>query len=223
MIRIHDRCVYNTPFSDEAESSMTDRGVTTADRILALVNLACIALIAAPIAALDPTTFGGRGDFAPRQMSACVMDKDGYLRGELYGALRKSLAWQGATMLCDGMPRPEGNGIRLVFAEQTDPELPGLVIVIGLAEAIPGAPTEELMANVTVVDQRNQQFYSTQEEPRCWVRFDDQLRLRGTTTETWRLDGTLYCASALAALTGTGSLTLGDVEFSGILKPAVTP
>jgi len=44
--------------------------------------------------------------------------------------------------------------------------------------------------------------------------------LSGTAEETWRLDGRLYCASALAALTGPGSVTLDELEYSGIMKPA---
>jgi hypothetical protein len=150
------------------------------------------------------------------------MDQDGYLRGRLYGSLEESLDWQGSDMLCDGMPRPEGQGIRLVFGEQESADQAGLVIVIGLADAVLGEAGGELEANVTVVDQINGQFYSTQAEPRCWVRLTNQLRLKGTSTETWRLDGELYCASALAALTGPGSLTLGDITFSGIMKPAVS-
>lgn len=202
---------------------MTIPGSSTSLGPLTVLNLACIAVMGWLIVSIDPTRMTGPGDFAPRQMSPCVMDEDGYLRGQLYGSLEKTLDWRGATMLCDGMARPEGQGIRLVFAEQANPDQPGLVIVIGLADAVLGDPQQELEANVTVVDQQSGQFYSTQEEPRCWTQLSNQLRLRGTSTETWRLDGKLYCASALAALTGTGSLTLGDIAFSGIMKPAATP
>ncbi len=201
---------------------MTTPGSSPTHGLLVLARLACIAVIGGLIGSIDPASLAGPGDFIPRLISPCVMDQGGYLRGQLYGSLEKSLDWQGATMRCDGMLRPEGRGIRLVFAEQTNPDRPGLVIVIGLADAVLGDPEQELEANVTVVDQYTAQFYSTQEEPRCWARLINQLRLRGTSTETWRLDGELYCASALAALTGTGSITLGDITFSGIMKPAVT-
>jgi hypothetical protein len=201
---------------------MTIPGSSALHGLLAVLNIACIAVIGWLIVSIDPARLAGPGDFAPRLMSPCVMDQDGYLRGQLYGSVEKTLDWQGAAMLCDGMPRPEGLGIRLVFAEQTNPDQPGLVIVIGLADAVLGDPEQELEANVTVVDQHSGQFYSTQSEPRCWTRLINQLRLRGTSTETWRLDGELYCASALAALAGTGSVTLGDITFSGIMKPAVT-
>ena len=191
--------------------------------LLRVLNLFCIAIIGWLILDIEPGKFAATNDFAPRVMTPCVMDKDGYMRGRLYGSIEKALDWRGAAMLCDGMLRPEGEGIRLVFAEQTNPEQPGLVFVIGLADAVLGDSSKELEANVTVIDQNSGQFYSTQDEPRCWTRFSQQQQLRGTSSETWRLDGELYCASALAALTGAGSVTLADITFSGIMKPAVTP
>jgi hypothetical protein len=215
-----NKYVYNTPFGSEAEIEMTDSGSKALRVLLALLNLLCIAVIGAIILNIDPDKLSSNNDFVPRTMSTCVMDQDGYLHGELYGSLETTLDWQGATMLCDGMARPEGRGIRLVFAEQVDPEIPGLIIVIGLADAVLGEPKSELTANVTLLDQRARRIYSTQEEARCWVQLINQLQLHGTTTETWRLDGELYCASALAALTGTGSVTLDDFVFSGIMKPA---
>ena len=162
----------------------------------------------------------GGGLLSSRQLTPCVMDQDGYLRGELYGEVRKTLDWRGENMLCDGMPRPEGRGIRLVFSEQTDPDVPGLVMVIGIADAVLGGPEQELEANVTIIDQVSGKFYSTQAQPRCWTRMTTQLRLTGTIEESWRLDGNLYCASALAALAGPGSVTLDDIEYSSMMKPA---
>ena len=95
-----------------------------------------------------------------------------------------------------------------------------LVLVIGIADAQLGAPEQELEANVTIIDQVSGKFYSTQEQPRCWTRLTTQLRLTGTIEESWRLDGRLYCASALAALAGPGSVTLDEIEYSSLMKPA---
>jgi hypothetical protein len=191
-----------------------------ANLFVRLLCLGCIAAIAWMTFNLAPAEQPERNWLAPREQSPCVMDQDGYVRGQLYGAVQIKLDWRGDSMLCDGMKRPAGQGIRLMFSQSPDPELPGLVIVIGVADAELGAPEQELEANVTLIDQVNGRFYSTQEQPRCWTRLTRQLRLTGTNEETWRLDGKLYCASALAALTGTGSVTLGDIEYSGLLKPA---
>jgi len=117
------------------------------------------------------------------------------------------------------MNRPDGQGYRLVFHEQVTPDLPGLMFVIGLADAELGVTGKEIQANVTIIDQVNGTFFSTQEQPRCWSTLTDQQLLRGTVEETWRINGELYCAGALAALMGPGSVTLADVRFSGIVKP----
>jgi hypothetical protein len=191
------------------------------DALILALNLSCIAAIGWLLTSLSAEPGAEANVFAPRQMSPCVMDQDGYMRGQLYGAVQQQLDWQGDTMLCDGMPRPEGRGIRLVFSQSIDPNVPGLMMVIGVAGAVLGAPEEELEANVTIIDQTSGKFYSTQKQPRCWTRLTSQLRLTGTVDELWRLDGSLYCASALAALVGPGSVTLGDIEYSGIMKPTL--
>lgn len=152
---------------------------------------------------------------APREMNACVMDRGGFLRGELYGAVRETIDWQGETMACDGMPRPEGNGIRLAFREHADPQNQGLMFVIGIADAVPGNDTIERTANVTLNDQPGGRFFGTQGEQSCWVTLTEQVELTGTVEEVWRFDGLLYCATALPAATGSGSVTLGELEFSG--------
>jgi hypothetical protein len=202
------------------ESEATDtNSITLLDQLFAVLCLGCVAATGWFTFTLQPA-LDNNNLLASRQMSPCVMDQDGYLKGDLYGALRKTLDWHGESMLCDGMDRPEGQGIRLVFSEHIDPDNPGLVLVIGIADARLGAPEQELEANVTIIDQVSGKFYSTQKQPRCWTRLTTQLRLTGTIEESWRLDGRLYCASALAALTGPGSVTLDEIEYSSLMKPA---
>ncbi len=202
------------------ESEATDtNSITLLDQLFAVLCLGCVAATGWFTFMLQPA-LDNNNLLASRQMSPCVMDQDGYLKGDLYGALRKTLDWQGESMLCDGMDRPEGQGIRLVFSEHIDPDNPGLVLVIGIADARLGAPEQELEANVTIIDQVSGKFYSTQEQPRCWTRLTTQLRLTGTIEESWRLDGHLYCAGALAALAGPGSVTLDKIEYSSLMKPA---
>jgi len=184
-------------------------------------SIGCVSLLAwwafsTPV----PNTDIVRG-FAPRPLVPCVMDADGYLRGQLYGQIQTELNWRGDEMRCDGMYRPDSRGIRLVFDEHLDEELPGLLIVIGIKDAVLGEPVVELPANITIIDQANGQFFSTRDQPRCWTTFSEQLELTGTTEEIWRINGQIYCANALAALAGPGAVTLGDIEFSGLFKPGM--
>lgn len=205
---------------EPSTSELQNAGATTGKNILTAVNLACIGALGWLALSLDPQIAVEDEWLAPREMSACVMDQDGYLRGRIFGALQTRLDWRGESMLCDGMTRPQGQGIRLVFSGPQGAGEAGLVIVMGLAEAELGIDKGELAANVTVIDQATGMFYSTQSEPRCWTQITSQLPLSGTVEESWRLDGRLYCASALAALTGPESITLDEIEYSGIMKPA---
>jgi hypothetical protein len=190
------------------------------DSILSLLGLGCIAAMAYFLASQNPGPGDSAAAFMPRLVKPCMMDVPGFVRGKLYGDVEQALDWSGKSMLCDGMDRPEGQGIRLVFDENADPDKAGLIIVMGVADAVLGAPAEELVANVTIIDQRNGAFYSTRSQPRCWTRIENQIRLTGTVRETWRVGGKLYCAGALPALTGRGSITLGDIEYSGIMQPS---
>lgn len=182
-----------------------------------IAGLSCVALLA--WWALNPPITMDSG-FAPRTVSRCVMDSEGYLRGKLFGQIQRELGWAGANMRCDGMFRPEGNGIRLVFDEHIDPDKPGLVIVMGIADAVIGEPAKELPVNITIIDQSQGLFFSTPDKPRCWTSFDEQLQLTGTVEEMWRINGHLYCAGALPAITGAGAVTLGEIKYSGMFKPA---
>jgi hypothetical protein len=205
---------------EPATSDLQATAQTAGEQLLRALNLACVAILAWLAVSLEPASDSASNWLAPREMSACVMDQDGYVRGQLYGAVQTSLDWSGADMLCDGMSRPQGRGIRLVFSGPRGEDEAGLVIVVGLEEAELGIDKGELTANVTIIDRGTGMFYSTQQVPRCWSQITSQLMLSGTAEETWRLDGRLYCASALAALTGPGSVTLDELEYSGIMKPA---
>ncbi len=180
-------------------------------------SLGCIILMA--WMTLNPPA-GAGSRIAQRTVSQCIMDLEGYMRGELFGQIKRKLNWAGKTMRCDGMFRPEGNGIRLVFDEHLNEDQPGLLIVIGIADAVIGQSADELPVNITIIDQEQGLFFATPDEPRCWTTFDEQLLLTGTVEEMWRINGHLYCASPLPAVTGNASVTLSELEYSGIFKPA---
>jgi hypothetical protein len=183
-----------------------------------VTSISCIAILG--WLALTPPDPEPGNTFLPRAIAPCVMDRDGYLRGELFGQVEIELDWNGSNMRCDGMYRPDGNGIRLVFDQHLDQDEPGLLLVLGIADVVLGEPVDELPVNITIIDQASGLFFSTPDDPRCWTTFSEQLELKGTIEETWRIDGEVYCAGPLPALNSAGSVTLGDISFSGIFKPA---
>jgi hypothetical protein len=190
--------------------------VDTAVSLLALMLIGLIGWLSFTLSPAAPAAV--KSGLAPREMAVCVMDNDGYLRGELYGSVRQTLDWLGADMACDGMPKPAGEGVRLAFREHADPDTPGLMFVIGIEGVKAGQPFAEQAANVTLNDQPGGRFFSTQGKENCWVSMIELIKLTGTVNDIWRLDGLLYCTAALAAAAGTGSVTLGELQFSGQIR-----
>ena len=166
-----------------------------------------------------PVTDADNG-LAPRPLLPCVMDRDGYLRGTLYtGQSEVEIDWEGSDMRCDGMYRPDESGIRMVFDQHMDADRDGLVIVMGVADAMPGEPLAEAPVNITLIDQPAGRFYVTGEKSLCFTSFSEQLMLSGTTTETWRIDGIIFCQGTLNELRGDGRLRVDEFEFSGMFRP----
>ena len=182
-----------------------------------LINLLFIAAVLSYIVA-QLTAQKSSSVFMQTQLQPCQMDQAGYLRGELFGTLQQSLSWNGQYMLCDGMRRPDG-GFRLVFSEHANAADSGLRMVLGLS-AVNSDRDEELVANVTLIDQDNSLFFSTQGLERCWARLTERIQI-GDRANEWRINGQLYCVGALAAVEGPASVTLGDFEFSGRLTEYV--
>ena len=57
----------------------------------------------------------------------------GFLRGKLYGDLQREIDWQGRALRCDGMLRPDGAGMRLLFAASDAQQ--ALLFVLGIDAA----------------------------------------------------------------------------------------
>jgi hypothetical protein len=188
--------------------------------LLALVAAACItALATIQPASQPPATESILGE---REFSPCTMDTEGFLAGKIFGAIERELDWRGATMLCDGMPRPAASGFRLMFSENaSQPEL-GLRFVIGIVGASIGNVNTEHVANVTVIDQDRSMFFSTQGLERCFVKLTSQTAIKQQPGD-WRIGGQLYCVGAVASVDGSDAVTLGDIEFSGRLTSDEIP
>lgn len=147
---------------------------------------------------------------------ACSLRPDGYLRGRFFGAVNLSADWSGNELLCDGMQKPAGQGVRLYFAgEQQGGGRISIVIAIdGHLDALVGA---ERPANVTVIDERESRFFSTSGAGRCWATVSSVKALARSRDYPpgHRIDGALYCLGALPSIGDRTSLTLGDFSFAG--------
>jgi hypothetical protein len=159
-----------------------------------------------------PTTVASPTDGGRR----CSLRPDGYLRGRFFGAVNLTADWSGKSLVCDGMRRPDGQGVRLFFAseQQGGGRLSVVIGIDGSPDTLIGA---ERPANVTVIDERESRFFSTSGAGRCWTIISSVTAL--TRSRDYpaghRIDGMLYCLGALPSLGDRTSLTLGDLRFAG--------
>ena len=157
-----------------------------------------------------------RNTLAPQPLDLCSRESDGFIRGRLYGAVELNVDWHGADMNCEGMLRPDGKGIRLLFASRQGRE-DRLVFVIGVDGEIDRLPDEERVANVTIIDEIDGRFFSTGGNDRCWTTIHKVESIVGETFPAFQIAGELYCSGGLPSLSDRGSVTLDDLRFSGRL------
>jgi hypothetical protein len=172
-----------------------------------LIGLLAFRLSLPPVATMASRTGGEK---------ACSLRPDGYLRGRFFGAVDLSADWSGNRLLCDGMHKPDGQGVRLYFAGE-QPDGGRISVVIGIDGHPDGLVGAERAANVTVIDEREGRFFSTGGAGRCWAIISsvtDLARSRDYPSGH-RIDGTLYCLGALPSIGDRTSLTLGDLSFAG--------
>lgn len=156
--------------------------------------------------------------FALAPMDLCTLPDDGFLSGDLFGALSEHIEWQGDDMECGGMLRPDDNGIRLVFAAPRQDER--LLIVLGIDGKLDELAGGEHTANITIVDEVNDRFFSTGRQERCWASIE---LVQPVSEQVVTVVGEAYCAGSLPSLSDNSSVTIRDINFSGrILLDAST-
>ena len=170
-----------------------------------------LALMQAPARMPPGLAFPG-----PEGGPACALGSGGFLRGRFFGALSLTADWSGPGFACDGMQKPDRGGVRLFFAgDRPDGSRVSLLIGLdGRPEDLAGA---ERPANVTVIDEREDRFFSSGGPGRCWASIASvtPVARRAGGAAGSRVDGLVYCVGALPSVSDRSSLTLSDLHFSG--------
>lgn len=195
-------------------TALADTRMSRAAGFLGTAGVILIGILAYGLTA--PPASQATGAPGARADGPCSLDPSGYLRGRFFGAVDFSADWSGAGLVCDGMQRPDGEGVRLFFSG----EQPGggrLSVLIGIdgrAEDLAGG---ERPANVTVIDERESRFFGTRGSGRCWTIIRSVTALPRSRDDPGghRIDGVLYCLGTLPSLGDRTSLTLGDLHFAG--------
>lgn len=96
----------------------------------------------------------------------CAAPAEAFLEVRLAGALDGPLAWHAAEMECDGMRRPDGQGLRVTFAGTRAGE--HLTLVFAAPKLAEGASARAVPVNVTLIREGGS-LYSTRGEDKCML------------------------------------------------------
>jgi hypothetical protein len=179
--------------------------------VAAVLGLGFLALSQSP----PPAAPGAEAGSAAPELGPCIMDREGYLSGELFGAIELEFDWAGDELTCEGNARPDGHGLRLFFAGNPQGAAERLIFVLGIEARIDELAGSEHEVNVTLIDESQARFFNGG-EGRCWTRVDEVVQYDAGAA--YRVDGELYCAGALPSLTDPASVTPGSVVYSGRLN-----
>jgi len=182
--------------------------------LLAVVALGAIAVFAARSLSAGPSMATTTALSAVADADLCRSVDDGYLSGTLYGAVNRKIEWRGIDMRCEGGPRPGGEGIRLVFAAADAVNSERLVFVIGISGTVDELTDAERAANVTVIDESSERFFSSSGQDRCWTTV---ASVNGDGAR-FRIEGELYCSGSLPSLSDGSSISLRNFRYSGRLN-----
>jgi len=158
----------------------------------------------------------------PIAPESCVLGSR--LAGNAYGAIAATISWRASDMACSGMRRPGDEGARLRFAGTIgngDDER-RLAIILAMPQLVEAAIGDEHPTRVTLIEEDEGRFFSTRNNNLCWTDIHRQSPLIGENRrhieKRYVISGLLYCVAPIPELNGTGSVTLGDLEFIGQLS-----
>jgi hypothetical protein len=176
---------------------------------------ACCALLVAGCGHAD-TTSGAPAAGSSAEI-LCAPAPEGFLRARLQGSIDAEIDWSAPGVAqCLGGPRPGGDGVRLVFKGAID-DAP-LLIVIGVANLLPGTSARNVAANVTLVREGAGSFYSTQGDDKCALDEVRQEPVDGRDGR-YRVSARGYCTQPARALgaSDAGSVLVTRFDVSALV------
>ena len=164
------------------------------------------------MACLFPCVSGG-GD--PEPIAAC--GPNGAPVTEIDGGVRASIEWDASALECQGMPRPNGEGARLRFA---DPAITAdgerrLALILGLPDLRRSETAKDLPTNVTLIKEGTGCFSGTRDAANCWTDIEVHEQMQPAESTTYSVSGVLYCVAPLAELNGNSNVSFTDLTFTG--------
>ena len=155
-----------------------------------------------------------------RPATGCLPSGDGFLRARLDGALQLRLDWKNEGLQCEGMPRPEGKGIRMSFSRALDADGRRLLIVFGIAGLSESSSGRALPANLTIVEEGSEQIFGTLGDDKCMVDNISQQLITPWRREsrTYRVTGRGFCMQPARAVGGEDGVLMSSFDFAGQVR-----
>lgn len=147
---------------------------------------------------------------------ACLPDASGYLAARLRGDIELDLDWRAPLLQCEGMPRPDGRGIRLRFSA-TLPDGGTLAFLFAPPELAAGENARAVPVNVTVLQESTGLIYGTRGDGRCLLDEVTQQPLAGPEEgpRSWIVEARGFCTEPARALDDSGAVLLTRFDFRG--------
>jgi hypothetical protein len=178
---------------------------------------------AAPCAAILALLIAGcghAGDGVPAASPGgeeilCAPADEGELHARLQGSIDTELDWSSDVPQCLGGPRPDGDGVRLLYKGRIAGD-EAVLIVIGIAPLRAGEAARNVPVNLTVVREGTGEFFATQGRDKCALDEVRQERL-APDARRYRLTGRGYCTQPARALSGDGAVLVSRFDVIAIV------
>jgi hypothetical protein len=148
----------------------------------------------------------------------CLPDDAGFLSMRLRGSIEAEIRWEAPALVCTGMSRPDGRGLRLRFAGPLDGG-GELAVVFAAPELAMGASARGVPVNVTLLDAEGERIYGTLGDDRCVFDEVGQQELADASLppQSYRIEARGFCTAPARALDGEGAVLLTRFDFAGLV------
>jgi hypothetical protein len=158
---------------------------------------------------------------------SCELPADAFLNARLAGSVEAELHWSAAELSCDGMRRPDGQGMRVTFSGAL--EGGRLTLVFGIPRLAEGATGHAVPVNVTLIREGGA-LYGTRGEDKCLLDDVSQAPLAAQRTSSdpaaadptaarrWSIAARGFCLEPARSIAGDGdAILLARFDFRGLL------
>ena len=161
----------------------------------------------------------GRPAAAPGVAHGCLPTGNGYLRARIRGALDLDLAWRNAELECEGGLRPDGSGLRIIFAGPIHANGRRTRLVFGVEAVREGRAGHELPTNLTVIFEGEERLFATRGDDRCTVDSLAQERVGalGGGLRTYRVVARGFCVAPASTLDDSAHILVSRFDFAGLV------